>query len=84
MISSSGVVRVDVDVEALAEELEARLGDGLADEDLHHRSDGRDGAERLERRRRRPAELDLRAGRESSSSIAVSASAMSSTLTWPM
>ena len=33
MISSSGVVRVDVDLEPLAEQLDARLGDRLADED---------------------------------------------------
>ena len=58
-------VAVDVDVEVLAEQLDARLGDRLADEDPRAfgrcSRAGRRGV-RLERRGHRRAALDVRAG----------------------
>ena len=76
-------VGVDVDVEAAAQELDPRVGDRLADEDAHLRP-LRDGAERLERRRRRTSRLDLGPGCAELLSTAVSAPATSSIVTWPM
>ena len=72
-------VAVDVDVEALAQELDARVGDRLADEDLGQHASRGLGVD-LERARRRDAALDRRRpSSASASSTAASAVVMSKT-----
>ncbi len=76
-------LRVDVDVEAGTQELDARVGDRLADEDLRGHATACARTPRAPRSRRRRARCPRRA-RRATSSTAASAVVMSKTSNQPM